>query len=82
MNMTLRYNVGEGVYTDKPIDTKRYLSAFGRDVDVDEFELEYHEPTRTYYATGRGRRIDAEMEQKAEDMRAAVLRPHGRPEAQ
>jgi hypothetical protein len=74
VNMTYRYQVGEGSYTDAPVDDRRYLSAFGRDVDVKEFELSYHAPTRTLQASGRGTRVDAETERQAERMRDAVVR--------
>nr|ABP44459.1 hypothetical protein Mflv_1981 [Mycolicibacterium gilvum PYR-GCK] len=73
VNLTYRYNVGEGSHTDAPVDTKRYLSAFGRDVDIHEFELEYSAPTRLLTVTGRGGRVDAELERQAERMRDAVL---------
>lgn len=65
VNLTYRYNVGEGTHTDAPADTKRYLSAFGRDVDVKEFELEYNARARRLNVTGGGGRLDAEMVQQA-----------------
>src|SRR5258705_2844778 len=65
VNTNYRYNVGEGAYTDAPVDNRRYLRAFGRDVDVREFELEYDTTTRMLYATGRGTRGDAEAERDA-----------------
>lgn len=75
VNMSYRYNVADGgTYTDKPADTKRYLSAFGRGVDVDEFEIDYHGPTRYLFATGTGSRRDAEKVAKAERFWAAVVR--------
>lgn len=74
VNMTYRYQMGEGSYTDAPVDDRRYLSAFGRDVDVKEFELTYHAPTRMLHASGRGTRGDAETERQAERIRAAVVR--------
>jgi len=73
VNLTLRYNVGEGSYTDAPIDNRRYLSAFGRDVDVKEFELDYNMRTRKMYATGGGNRADAEMIREAGRAWEAVL---------
>lgn len=72
VNMTYRYQIGEGSYTDAPVDARRYLSAFGRDVDVKEFELSYHRPSRILHATGRGTRADAETERQAENMRTVV----------
>lgn len=74
VNLTYRYNVGEGSHTDAPIDSKRYLSAFGRDVDISEFEVGYHPTTRRLCVTGGGGRIDAEAERQAERMRDEVLR--------
>jgi hypothetical protein len=74
VNMTYRYNFGEGVYTDKPIDKKRYLSAFGRGVDVDEFEIDYNAANRVLTATGRGDRMASEAERLAAEVRAEVLR--------
>lgn len=75
VNMSFRYNVvGDGSYTDAPVDNKRYLRAFGRDVDVSEFEIDYNPRTRRSYVTGGGGRIDAEAERQAERMRDAVLR--------
>ena len=43
----------------RPPDNKRYLSGFGRDTDVEEFELGYVDATRTLYVTGGGNRKDA-----------------------
>lgn len=77
VNMTYRYQVGEGAYSDAPVDNRRYLSAFGRDVDVKEFELSYHEPTRILCATGRGTRFDAETDRQAERMHDVVVRAAG-----
>jgi len=73
VNIAYRYNVGEGTYTDAPVDNKRYLSAFGRDVDVGEFEVDYNTRTRKLYATGGGNRADAEMVQQATQAWEAVL---------
>lgn len=39
MNIAYRYDVGDGGYTDAPSDSKRFLSVFGRDVDVREFDV-------------------------------------------
>ncbi len=59
MSMTLRYEPGgDGHYTDAPADTKRYISVYGRDVDVKEFEIEYDTGTRIYTATGGGSRAE------------------------
>lgn len=65
VNVTYRYNVGDGAHTDAPVDTKRYLSAFGRDVDVSEFEVDYNARTRQLSVTGGGGRLDAEMVEQA-----------------
>ncbi|MGV0795927.1 AAA family ATPase [Mycolicibacterium elephantis] len=56
VNMTYRHN---GDHADKPTGPQRYLKAFGRDVDVDEFEISYVERTRRLYASGEGSRSDA-----------------------
>lgn len=59
MSMTLRYEPGgDGNYTDAPADTKRYVSVYGRDVDVKEFEIDYDTTTRLYTATGGGSRVE------------------------
>lgn len=73
VNITYRYNVGDGGHTDAPVDTKRYLSAFGRDVDAKEFELDFNTRKRRLGATGGGARVDAEAERQAERMLNAVL---------
>jgi hypothetical protein len=73
VNITYRYNVGDGTYTDAPVDNKRYLSAFGRDVDVREFEIDYNGRTRNLRATGGGGRIDAETERQAKRAWEVVL---------
>jgi hypothetical protein len=73
VNITYRYNVGDGTYTDAPIDSKRYLSAFGRDVDVAEFEIDYNARTRKLRATGGGNRADAETVKEAKRAWNAVL---------
>lgn len=73
VNITYRYNVGKGGHTDAPVDTKRYLSAFGRDVDAKEFELDFNTRARRLHATGGGGRGDAEAERQAERMLNAVL---------
>jgi len=58
MSMTLRYEPGgDGNYTDAPSDTKRFVSVFGRDVNLEEFEIDYDSLTRVYHATGGGSRI-------------------------
>jgi len=58
MSMTLRYEPGgDGNYTDAPLDTKRYISVFGRDVNITEFEIGYDNQTRIYSATGGGNRV-------------------------
>ena len=74
LNLTYRYNVGDGSHTDAPVGNKRYLSAFGRDVDVHEFELDYLPTTRWLRVTGGGGRVDAEAERQADRMRDEVLR--------
>lgn len=56
VNMTYRHN---GDHADKPAGPQRYLKALGRDVDVDEFEINYVERTRMLYASGEGSRTDA-----------------------
>jgi hypothetical protein len=53
VNMSYRHN---GDHVGRPPDNHRYLKAFGRDVDVDEFEIDYDNATRRLYATGRGDR--------------------------
>jgi hypothetical protein len=65
VNIAYRYEVGEGGYTDAPSDSKRFLSAFGRDVDVREFEIEYQVPTRYLYATGGGSRAASSVDRYA-----------------
>lgn len=70
VNMSYRHN---GEHGGKPPDAKRYLAAYGRDVDIDEFEIDYAEPTRRLFATGAGSRVDAETEKQAERCRDAVL---------
>jgi hypothetical protein len=65
VNITYRYEAGDGTYTDAPVDTKRYLSAFGRDVDVHEFEIDYHLRTRLLRATGGGSRAASAAERHA-----------------
>jgi hypothetical protein len=62
VNMAYRHN---GDHAAKPLDNKRYLKAFGRDVDVDEFEIDYDGSTRRLYATGGGNRVAAAPEQWA-----------------
>lgn len=65
VNMSYRYEVGEGNYTDSPIDSKRFLSAFGRDIDVKEFEIDYNLQTRTLHATGGGSRAASAVDRYA-----------------
>lgn len=62
VNMSYRHN---GDHSAKPLDNKRYLKAFGRDVDVDEFEIDYDGSTRRLYATGGGNRVAAAPERWA-----------------
>ncbi|WP_100523156.1 AAA family ATPase [Mycobacteroides abscessus] len=76
VNVTYRYNTGEGSHTDAPTDNKRYLSAFGRDVDVPEFEIDYNTRVRRLAATGGGGRGDSEAEHQAERLHTEVLRAH------
>lgn len=65
VNIAYRYDVGDGGYTDAPSESKRFLSAFGRDVDVREFEIEYQVPTRYLYATGGGSRAASSVDRYA-----------------
>jgi len=65
VNLTYRYETGEGAHTDAPTDTKRYLRAFGRDVDVDEFEVDYNVRTRLLSATGGGSRAASAVDRYA-----------------
>ncbi|MFG1933032.1 AAA family ATPase [Mycobacterium sp. NPDC048908] len=65
VNMTYRYEIGVGNHTDAPSDNKRYLSAFGRDVDVSEFEIGYNLRTRTLRATGGGSRAASAIDRYA-----------------
>lgn len=45
--------------TKDPETTERYIRADGRDVDLDEDRIEYHELTRTYTLTGEGSKAGA-----------------------
>lgn len=65
VNLTYRYEAGEGSYTDAPRDSKRYLSAFGRDVDVSEFEVDYDPMRRLLRVTGGGSRAASAIERLA-----------------
>jgi hypothetical protein len=82
MSMTLRYEPGgDGHYTDAPADTKRYISVYGRDVDVNEFEIEYDSGTRLYAATGGGSRVQQSGESWALKIHDALVarRKRGEP---
>jgi hypothetical protein len=65
VNITYRYMADEGSYTDAPTDRKRYLSAFGRDVEVPEFEIGYNIRTRHLRATGGGSRAESAVDRYA-----------------
>ncbi|MGU3653625.1 AAA family ATPase [Mycolicibacterium sp. A43C] len=65
VNMSYRYESGDGSYTDAPIDNKRYLRAHGRDVDVSEFEIDCELRTRRLIATGGGGRAENAAERYA-----------------
>ena len=71
VNVAFRHNGASGDLVAP--DTKRYFKAMGRDVLVDEFELDYLPMTRRYYVTGGGNRIDAEMVELAKKGWHAVL---------
>ena len=71
VNMAFRHNGASGDLVVP--DNKRYLKAKGRDVLVDEFELDYHSPTRLYHATGGGNRVDAKMVTMAQKAWNAVI---------
>jgi hypothetical protein len=74
VNMTFRYETGRGrQHTDAPTDTKRWLSAYGRDVDVEEFELDYDRPQRRYRATGGGGRTKQAAEREAQRCREVIV---------
>jgi hypothetical protein len=63
VNMVLRHN---GDHAGKPSGTERYLKAWGRDVDVDEFEINYNPTKRRLSITGGSRnRVDATKDRKA-----------------
>ena len=70
VNMTYRHN---GDHADKPAGPQRYLKAFGRDVDVDEFEIDYFERTRRLLASGAGSRVDAAAKRWALECYDAVF---------
>lgn len=65
VNITYRYLADEGGYTDAPTDHKRYLSAFGRDVEVAEFEIGYNIRTRHLRVTGGGSRAASAVDRNA-----------------
>jgi hypothetical protein len=74
MSMTLRYEPGgDGNYTDAPSSTKRFVSVFGRDVDIEEFEIDYDTSLRIYNATGGGSRITQSGESWALKIYDAML---------
>jgi hypothetical protein len=57
---------------DHPNDTARYLSAFGRDVSVDQFTLAYDEATRTLTYESSGGPVNAGIEPLAAAAAKAV----------
>jgi hypothetical protein len=70
VNMTYRHL---GQHSNRPPDSKRYLSAFGRDVDVPDFEIDYHAPTRELFATGLGGRSVAKEQAEVKRARDAIM---------
>ena len=71
VNMSYRYHVEpDGSHTDDPLDTRRYLSAFGRSgVNVKDFELVFNPVNNRLVATNSGQsRKDAEAEAQAIEM--------------
>lgn len=70
VNMSYRHNGNHG---GRPEDGKRYLAAYGRDVDIPEFELDYDAASRTLTATGGGNRHNAETNLQAQRAWEAVL---------
>ncbi|MBD2760117.1 AAA family ATPase [Yimella sp. cx-573] len=60
--------------TDDRDDDRRYLHALGRDVDIDEDQLEYRTDTRQLVLTGNGSRKQAKAESKTIDLALAVVR--------
>lgn len=55
-------------------DDRRYLRAVGRDVDIDEDQLDYRASTRQLILTGNGSRKHAKAEDKITTLALAVVR--------
>jgi hypothetical protein len=58
--------------------TERYIRADGRDVDLDEDRIEYHELTRTYTLTGDGSKNGAADRRNADRLVAGLVDLLGR----
>ena len=71
VNMTFRHN---GYHGGVPPDDKRYLSAFGRDVEVDEFEIDYDRTNRFLFKTGGFGRVKTKTVAQARRAWAEVVR--------
>jgi AAA domain len=52
---------------------QRYIKAEGRDVDIDEDRLDYHDNTRTYTLTGEGGKAGAAERRKLDVLVAALV---------
>ena len=59
---------------DADDESQRFLSAIGRDVEVDEDRLNYHAPTRTLTLAGVGSRKKAGADRKIADLAVLTLR--------
>jgi ubiquitin len=68
--MTYRH---AGEHGGAPPDDKRYLSAFGRDVEVDEFEIDYDRTNRSLFKTGGAGRVKTNTEAQARRAWAEVI---------
>lgn len=59
---------------DPEDESQRFMSAMGRDVEVDEDRLDYHAPTRRLTLAGVGSRKQVGAERKAAELSVHVIR--------
>ena len=71
-DVNISYRLGDDEHGLPDPKGPRYLKALGRDVELEEFEVGYTDHLRALYATGQGKRTDAQVFHLANELYSTV----------